>query len=705
MKQLAGASLASLVLAAWASAQAPAGGEFRVNTYTTGRQTHAHSAMQPDGDFVVVWMSGQDGSYYGVFGQRYAPSGAPRGSEFRINTYTTGTQEVPAVAVGGDGDFVVVWVSAEDALSSSIQGQRFDAAGNPLGAEFLVNTFTPHQSFPHVGVASDGGFVVSWNSLLVDGSGYGIAARRFDRLGSPIGSEFVVNTYTTGGQTLSDIVVEPDGSFVVVWVDYSNRAGSGSAILGQRYDAPGNRLGTEFQVNSFTTRSQRWPSVSVSATGEFIVVWTSEFGDGSAFAVSARRFDAWGNALGSEFLVNTYTTGYQSGFFQQVARDALGNFIVTWEGPAQGGSTSVFAQRFSATGEHRGVEFQVNAQTTGDNFLPAVVSDAVGNFVISWTGVGQDGGDRGIFGQRFGGLVPATLVADSSGNRVLEPGETVDVRPTWRNFNGAAQAFSGTLSNITGPAGATYTITDPSGDYGTVADDTSGECADCYEVRVSNPNPRPALHWDASVVESILPDTQGQQKQFLLHVGTSFTDVATASPFYPFIETLLHKGVTGGCGGTNYCPSATTTRDQMSVFVLLAKEGPGYMPPACGTPVFNDVPASNPFCRYIEELWRRQVVSGCGSGNFCPTSPVPRSQMAIFAVRTLDPNFNPPMCGTPMFNDVPASSPFCKWIEELARRGVVSGCGGGNYCPDAAVTREQMGVFISATFGLTLYGP
>lgn len=39
------------------------------------------------------------------------------------------------------------------------------------------------------------------------------------------------------------------------------------------------------------------------------------------------------------------------------------------------------------------------------------------------------------------------------------------------------------------------------------------------------------------------------------------------------------------------------------------------------------------------------------------------------------------------------------------RRGVVSGCGGGNYCATAAVTRGQMGVFISVTFGLTLYGP
>jgi len=50
-------------------------------------------------------------------------------------------------------------------------------------------------------------------------------------------------------------------------------------------------------------------------------------------------------------------------------------------------------------------------------------------------------------------------------------------------------------------------------------------------------------------------------------------------------------------------------------------------------------------------------------------------------------------------------SPFCAWIEELANRGIVTGCGGGNYCPTASVTREQMGVFISLTFGLTLYGP
>jgi hypothetical protein len=119
--------------------------------------------------------------------------------------------------------------------------------------------------------------------------------------------------------------------------------------------------------------------------------------------------------------------------------------------------------------------------------------------------------------------------------------------------------------------------------------------------------------------------------------------------------------------------------------------------------VFADVPVSSPFCRWIEELARRGVVSGCGGGNYCPSAPVARDQMAVFVLRTADPALNPPACTTPMFGDVPASSPFCPWIEELARRGVVSGCGGGNYCPAAPVSREQMAVFLTGTFELPLY--
>jgi hypothetical protein len=226
---------------------------------------------------------------------------------------------------------------------------------------------------------------------------------------------------------------------------------------------------------------------------------------------------------------------------------------------------------------------------------------------------------------------------------------------------------------------------------------------DCYQVATSGA--RPAAHWDAEMTETIAPAQLGQSMHWTVHVGGSFADVLPSSPFYRFVETLLHRAVTGGCTASAYCPTATTTRAQMPVFALVARHGTGYVPPACGTtPMFGDVPASDPFCRWIEEAARRGAVSGCGGGNYCPNNPMTREAMSLFMLRILDASLDPPACTTPMFADVPASSPFCKWIEELARRGVVTGCGGGNYCPGNPVTREQMAVFMSVTYGLTLYG-
>jgi uncharacterized repeat protein (TIGR01451 family) len=298
------------------------------------------------------------------------------------------------------------------------------------------------------------------------------------------------------------------------------------------------------------------------------------------------------------------------------------------------------------------------------------------------------------------------IEVDPTGNRVYEPNETVTLAPTWRNTAANAVTLVGTLDNHIGPPGATYTIPDDSASYGTVAAGDASSCTstgDCYSVR-NDAATRPTTHWDSTVDESMSPT--GTTKTWTLHIGESFTDVPASNPFYRFIETLLHNGVTGGCTATEYCPGASTSREQMAVFALVAKEGLGYAPPDCVPPnAFNDVPETSPFCRWIEELAGRGVVAGCGGGNYCPAEAVTREQMAVFMLRTLDPALNPPFCAPPnLFADVPETSAFCRWIEELANRGVVTGCGGGNYCPTDPVTREQMGVFISVTFGLTLYG-
>jgi hypothetical protein len=307
-------------------------------------------------------------------------------------------------------------------------------------------------------------------------------------------------------------------------------------------------------------------------------------------------------------------------------------------------------------------------------------------------------------------VTPFALAVDTAGNGVYQPSETVVVAPTWRNIGAAPIALTGTLTNHTGPAGPTYSIPDGAADYGTIAVAGNGTCStggNCYSV-ANAATTRPITHWDTTADETVIPPAAGTTKTWTLHVGDSFTDVPASSGFYKFIETILHKNVTGGCTATTYCPSLTTTREQMAVFVLVAREPAGFNPPACvaGAEAFTDVPATSPFCKWIEELARRGVVGGCAPGLYCPLSNANRDQMAVFVLRTLDPALNPVACvaGAEMFPDVPASSPFCKWVEELVRRGVVSGCGSGNYCPNDGVTREQMGVFLSVTFGLTLYG-
>jgi len=141
----------------------------------------------------------------------------------------------------------------------------------------------------------------------------------------------------------------------------------------------------------------------------------------------------------------------------------------------------------------------------------------------------------------------------------------------------------------------------------------------------------------------------------------------------------------------------------MAVFLLVADEGAGYVPPPCTTPTFSDVPCSHPLAPWIEELVRRGVTAGCGGGQYCPNNPVTRNEMSVFLLKTLEgPAYTPPPCGAPAFNDVPAGSPFCPWVEELARRGVTAGCGGGAFCPAAVVNRAQMAVFLATNFGLPL---
>ena len=140
----------------------------------------------------------------------------------------------------------------------------------------------------------------------------------------------------------------------------------------------------------------------------------------------------------------------------------------------------------------------------------------------------------------------------------------------------------------------------------------------------------------------------------------------------------------------------------MAVFLLRGRRGACFVPPPATGTVFGDVAQNAFAAAFIEQLAAEGVTGGCGGGNYCPDSPVTRQSMAVFLLKMLEgPFYVPPDCDpASTFLDVPCTNPFSAWINELARRSITGGCGGGNYCPAQAVTRGQMAVFISTTFGL-----
>jgi spore germination protein len=186
-----------------------------------------------------------------------------------------------------------------------------------------------------------------------------------------------------------------------------------------------------------------------------------------------------------------------------------------------------------------------------------------------------------------------------------------------------------------------------------------------------------------------------------LSESATFGDVSPTHPFHRFVEVIARKGITGGCGGGNYCPDNSITRGQMAVFLLVAKYGTGYQPAAASGKIFSDVTSSTSFAAWIEQLSREGAAPGCGGNSYCPNAPVTREEMALMLLRAKESAAYLPSAPSGRFSDVPVTSSWASWVEELARRGITGGCSATQYCPTSPVTRGQMAVFLTTTFSLS----
>jgi len=506
----------------------PLGGEEPVNSFLAGSQALHDSgtgvAAYEDGSFLAVWSSQeQDGDGLGIYGQRFDAGGDMAGAEFRVNSNIGGDQYRPVASIADDGSSVVLWQSdGQDASLAGVFGQRFDATNSPLGSEFLVNTTTKNdQEMPAVTHLADGGFVAAWSGRG-QGDNAGVFARVFDADGTPLGSEFLVNTHTQQHQEMASVAATTDGGFVAAWSSRGN--GNAADIYARRFDASGTPLSEEFQVNTGTHTHQSDPSIAADPQGGFGITWQSKLQDGSGIGVFAQRFDASGAPLGGEFQANETAAGDQQN--PSLAFDSQGGFLVAWSGASSADTNGVVARKYGSDGGAQGGEFQVNTTLDGVQAYPTLTAGSSG-YVVGWSGQGAGDAD-GVFLRRFGSPpavfgVPAVHVNEDSADThvdlfaAFEDPENIDAQLTFELVGNTNLALfsSTTIDASTGDLQLSYALNAfGTADLTVRATDPGGLSAEAvFTVNEAPVNDAPTTSGIADI--NVLEDAPGQTVNLL----------------------------------------------------------------------------------------------------------------------------------------------------------------------------------------------
>ena len=428
--------------------------DVRVNTTTTDNQeTNAEAfgsnraiAMDANGNYVVVWSSqgNQDGSGWGVFGQRFLADGTAVGNEFQVNINTTGDQRWASVAMDDSGRFAVVWTSnnAQDGNGEGVFMRRFNNDGTAIDANDLqVNTFTNgDQKNPSIAVNGTGDMVIVWS-----GSGAeGIYAKQFDFITSVSGGQLPAAEITVAAEAAAvdpNVDINSAGKFVVVWHD-------GTDVFAQRYGAGGAADGSRINVDILGKTD--YPSVVLHDSGKFNVAYHS-YRSGLE-GVWLRSFDAGGNGP----LSRAVATGDVNNSSPSIIKGVTGDMLVVWQGPGDGDQTGIYGKKYASGGSSVGNKFIINRTTTGIQQFPSVAMQDLDNFTVVWSGEGP-GDNSGVFLRQYdsGTVVSAQPpVANTVTTTGDEDSSSITITLTGYDSDGLVSSFQ--LSTLP-PNGKLYT--------------------------------------------------------------------------------------------------------------------------------------------------------------------------------------------------------------------------------------------------------
>jgi len=226
----------------------------------------------------------------------------------------------------------------------------------------------------------------------------------------------------------------------------------------------------------------------------------------------------------------------------------------------------------------------------------------------------------------------------------------------------------------------------------------------------SNSMPFPQMEWGKIYYWHVIAHTSGGAIAgpywwFSTKESQGFIDVPPSHWAYEAIYKIYNAGITKGCSADPlmYCPDKVVSKAAMAVFLLRSLHGGDYTPPPA-TGIFTDVDVNEWYAPWVEQLYKEGITKGCSASPlmYCPDRDVSKASMALFLLRVKYGSSYTPPAATGIFADVDLSHWGADWIEKLYNDGITKGCSADPlmYCPDRAVSRAAMALFLVRTFGL-----
>jgi hypothetical protein len=322
------------------------------------------------------------------------------GGEYSISGPLAGDQSFPQMAITAGGGYLVWEDNSVDGSGQGISAAALDSDFHQVGNRFRVNqNRAGDQERPQVSLLNGGGAAMVWQSRPRTSARH-VFARFLSASNTWVTGDIMVNSSTKAFQINPVVATLNNGNVVIAYGSFNQQgAHSMQDVYAQIFSPTGQKIGSEFQVNQFTSFNQRTPAIAPLTGGGFILAWVSEQQRyANSIDIYGRLFDANGSALNSEFLVNPGNTNICAN--PSVAATSDGGFIAAWgelDGVVKKNGWDVFARTFSAAGVGGAVQ-PLNTTIFGDQFAPKIATLS-GGALATWTSVGQDGSKEGVYGR------------------------------------------------------------------------------------------------------------------------------------------------------------------------------------------------------------------------------------------------------------------------------------------------------------------